>query len=50
MGAQTDQQFATEPIGAHGLGIASSGVNRVIERGTAAPMRPHWSTRHGGGR
>ncbi len=36
MGAQTEQQFVTETVVAHVFATSSSGVNRVIERGSAA--------------
>jgi hypothetical protein len=53
MGAQTEQQCITETVVAHVFGMSSSGVNRVIERGSAASIAatvmPNRSTRYGGG-
>ncbi len=53
MGAQSEQQFVTETVVADGFGMSSSGVNRVIERGsavsTAATVMPNRSKRYCGG-
>jgi hypothetical protein len=53
MGARTEQQVVPEAVVAHGLGMASSGVNGVIERwgaaSTTATVIPHPSMRDRGG-